>query len=60
MWFGYMNRNFEEVLDLPVGPDNKFEPGAADRGQPTLLRHAAAQGRLQCRRPEGLPARTPS
>jgi len=35
MWFGYMNRNFEEELDLPAGPDNKFEPGLADRGQPT-------------------------
>ncbi|MEQ1909969.1 MAG: hypothetical protein ABMA15_14160 [Vicinamibacterales bacterium] len=34
MWFGYMNRNFEEAIDLPVGPDNKFEPGL-DRGQPT-------------------------
>ena len=35
MWFGYMNRNFEEEIDLPVGPDNKFEPGGIDRGQPT-------------------------
>jgi hypothetical protein len=35
MWFGYMNRNFEEHLDLSVGRDNRFEPGAADRGQPT-------------------------
>src|SRR6476620_8227479 len=34
MWFGYMNRNYEEELDLPVGPDNHFEPGV-DRGQPT-------------------------
>jgi hypothetical protein len=34
MWFGYMNRNFEEQIDVPVGPDNKFEPGP-DRGQPT-------------------------
>src|SRR5438093_1950873 len=34
MWFGYMNRNHEEELDLPVGPDNTFEPGG-DRGQPT-------------------------
>ena len=34
MWFGYMNRNYEESIDLPVGPDNTFEPGA-DRGQPT-------------------------
>jgi hypothetical protein len=34
MWFGYMNRNFEEEVDVPVGPDNNFEPGG-DRGQPT-------------------------
>jgi len=37
MWFGYMNRNFEETLDIPVGADNKFEPGQADRGQPTFF-----------------------
>jgi hypothetical protein len=37
MWFGYMNRNFEETLDIPVGPDNRFEPGPADRGQPTFF-----------------------
>ena len=35
MWFGYMNRNFEEQLDIPAGPENKFEPGLADRMQPT-------------------------
>jgi hypothetical protein len=34
MWFGYMNRNYEEELDIPVGPDNNFDPGG-DRGQPT-------------------------
>ena len=34
MWFGYMNRNYEEELDVPIGPDNNFEPGG-DRGQPT-------------------------
>src|SRR5262245_18950721 len=34
MWFGYMNRNYEEEIDLPVGPDNAFTPGF-DRGQPT-------------------------
>ena len=33
--FGYFNRNYEERLDIPVGPDNRFEPGPADRGQPT-------------------------
>src|SRR5215468_5267399 len=34
MWFGYMNRNYEEEVDLPVGPANSFGPNA-DRGQPT-------------------------
>ena len=33
--FGYLNRNYEERLDIPVGPDNRIEPGPADRGQPT-------------------------
>lgn len=36
LWFGYMNRNFEEALDIPVGPDNTFEPGG-DVGQPTYF-----------------------
>lgn len=34
MYFGYMNRNYEEELDIPVGPSNTMEPGP-DRGQPT-------------------------
>lgn len=33
--FGYMNRNWEEELDVPVGDDNFFAPGDPDRGQPT-------------------------
>ena len=33
--FGYMNRNWQEELDVPVGPDNRFTSGAADQGQPT-------------------------
>jgi hypothetical protein len=37
MYFGYMNRNFVETLEVPVGPANKIEPGAADRGQPTFF-----------------------
>jgi hypothetical protein len=32
--FGYFNRNAEEELDVPIGPDNNFDPGG-DRGQPT-------------------------
>lgn len=34
LYFGYMNRNYEETLDIPVGPDNLMEPGR-DLGQPT-------------------------
>lgn len=33
--FGYMNRNWVEELDVPVGPDNSFNVGGADQGQPT-------------------------
>ena len=33
--FGYMNRNWEEEIDVPVGPANGFSPGNPDRGQPT-------------------------
>jgi autonomous glycyl radical cofactor GrcA len=33
--FGYMNRNWEEEVDVPVGADNGFSPGAPDQGQPT-------------------------
>ena len=33
--FGYMNRNWLEEPDIPVGVDNSFSPGPADRGQPT-------------------------
>jgi hypothetical protein len=34
MFFGYMNRNYEEEVDIPIGPNNAIEPGG-DRGQPT-------------------------
>ena len=37
MWFGYFNRNYAETPVIPVGPENKIEPGAADRGQPTFF-----------------------
>ena len=33
--FGYMNRNWEEELDVAVGADNGFNIGDADQGQPT-------------------------
>lgn len=33
--FGYMNRNWLEHLDVPVGPENTISPGPSDQGQPT-------------------------
>ncbi|MCY3846600.1 MAG: hypothetical protein OXH69_24015, partial [Acidobacteria bacterium] len=35
MFFGYMNSNWVQELDVPIGPDNSIEPGGPDRGQPT-------------------------
>ena len=34
MVMGYMNRN-EEVVYIPIGPDNTMGPGDPDKGQPT-------------------------
>src|SRR5215471_17333873 len=33
--FGYMNRNYTEEPEIPIGPDNNFSPGPADQGQAT-------------------------
>jgi hypothetical protein len=32
--FGYFNRNWDDEIDVPVGPDNRLEPGGPDQGQP--------------------------
>jgi hypothetical protein len=37
MVFGYLNRNYGESIVVDVGASNKFEPGEADRGQPTFF-----------------------
>src|SRR5258706_4401187 len=53
MWFGYMNRNYEEEPDIPVGPDNNFEPGG-DRGQPTHFIVSRHNDVFSVRRPKDL------
>jgi len=35
--FGYFNRNWQEDLAIPAGPNNTVEPGGPDRGQPTYF-----------------------
>lgn len=32
---GFWNRNTKQILDIPVGPNNRVEPGGPDMGQPT-------------------------
>jgi hypothetical protein len=32
---GYYNRNSQQTLDIPLGPNNRIEPGGPDMGQPT-------------------------
>jgi hypothetical protein len=32
--FGYLNRNSEEVVEVPIGPDNAVQPGNQNQGQP--------------------------
>jgi hypothetical protein len=32
---GYYNRNSQQTLDIPIGPNNRIEPGGPDMGQPT-------------------------
>jgi hypothetical protein len=35
LYFGYMNTNWLQQFEIPVGPDNNIEPGGPDQGQPT-------------------------
>jgi len=32
---GYLNRNRSQEIDVPIGPNNRIEPGGPDMGQPT-------------------------
>lgn len=32
---GYFNRNLKQAMNVPIGPNNRIEPGGPDLGQPT-------------------------
>jgi len=51
--FGYMNRNWEEEIDIPVGLDNMFNIGSADQGQPTHFLPRRNRFVFHVRVPEG-------
>jgi hypothetical protein len=36
-YFGYFNKNYVETPSVPLGENNRFTPGPADRGQPTFF-----------------------
>jgi hypothetical protein len=41
---GYFNRNKEQTLDIPIGPNNRIEPGGPDYGQPTHFKSGRQYG----------------
>jgi hypothetical protein len=53
--FGYLNRNSEEAVDVPVGPGNFLAPGPANQGQPTHFRPGRHWGVFAVKVPAGSP-----
>jgi hypothetical protein len=49
---GYFNRNRDQVLDIPIGPNNRIEPGGPDMGQPTHFHTGRAWGVLAIKVPK--------
>jgi len=41
---GYYNRNQQQTLEIPIGPNNRVEPGGPDQGQPTVFLPARQWG----------------
>ena len=49
---GYFNRNKKEILDIPIGPENKIEPGGPDQGQPTHFEVGRGWGTIAIKVPK--------
>jgi hypothetical protein len=54
--FGYFNRNYEETLDVLIGPDNNVEPGGPDQGQPTFFAPTRQKFLFRVKVPKDWPA----
>jgi hypothetical protein len=50
---GYLNRNRSLEVDVPIGPNNKIEPGGPDLGQPTHFLPGRQTGILVLTVPKG-------
>jgi hypothetical protein len=53
---GYYNRNWTSEIDVPIGPNNRFEPGDPDRGQPTHFQPNRGWGMFTVTVPKNTPA----
>jgi len=49
---GYYNRNKKQILDVPIGPNNRIEPGGPDQGQPTYFLVGRGWGTTSIRVPK--------
>jgi hypothetical protein len=53
---GYFNRNSAQPLDIPIGPNNRIEPGGPDLGQPTHFLPGRQHGMFVVPVPKGFTA----
>jgi len=51
---GYFNRNTKQEFDIPIGPNNRIEPGGPDQGQPTHFLPGRQWGLFSVRLPKDL------
>jgi hypothetical protein len=49
---GYYNRNKTRSIDIPIGPNNRIEPGGPDYGQPTYFEPSRQHGVFAIRVPK--------
>jgi hypothetical protein len=49
---GYMNRNKTGTLEIPIGPNNRIEPGGPDYGQPTVFEPGRQQTQFAIKVPK--------
>ncbi|MCC6988677.1 MAG: hypothetical protein IT181_06750 [Acidobacteria bacterium] len=53
---GYFNRNLKQPQDVPIGPNNRIEPGGPDMGQPTHFEPHRRTGVFIVQVPKSFPA----
>ena len=51
---GYLNRNTAQTIEVPIGANNRFEPGGPDMGQPTVFLPGRQVGVVHHHGAEGL------